>query len=155
MLAGDIHNLQTKAKAREREGARGSKREREQERETDKIKRIFNIAMKKRIIYRCAMHNNCLINNLFLYSVLISIFFSAVQHHKDAKCGHICKCLIKSLTSMYSLQRHEIMYLNGDKNMRARLPACLCICVFVFLFSHAPMTICDHCRICNIQCEGN
>lgn len=124
--AGERYSQRTKAKARESAI----------ERERDKIKRIFNIAMKKRIIYRCAMHNNCLINNLFLYSVLISIFFSAVQHHKDAKCDHICKCLIKSLTSMYSLQRHEIMYLNGDKKY-ARSLVCLlvymCFCVFRML----------------------
>lgn len=72
------------------------------------------------IISICAMHNNRLINNLFLFNTHFNIFIvglclPASSIEKDALWPCVCRCLIKSVTSMYSLQHCEIMCLYADK----------------------------------------
>lgn len=56
----------------------------------------------------CAMHNNRLINNLFLFNTHFNIFIVGLpmlweKMHCDHVCVRfcVCRCLIKSVTSMY------------------------------------------------------
>lgn len=118
------------ARTKERERDREMEKRIEEKWTQKNIIHYLQYFMKKRTIYRCAMHNNRLINNLFLLNtlnfniyILPLVGFGPRKMHCTRDC--VCRCLIKSMTLLDSCvcvfstccSRFEIMCSYADKYM--------------------------------------